>query len=244
MLQTLRAILIADPLIVLATVVMGAISWVASLRDRTGRLPHQVARLWARILLFVSGVQVRVEGLDRIQPDGGYVFAANHLSLMDTPLVIAYIPAQFRFLAKRSLFRVPFIGGHLKRAGHIRVDREDPRSAVKVMGVAAELIRKDGISILVFPEGSRSEDGKLQEFKEGAAYLAIKAGVPVVPVAISGTHAVLPPGSVLVRSGKATLRIGHPIPTGSLQLSDRALLTRRIREEVAALLPEADSVVR
>jgi len=185
-----------------------------------------------------------VEGLDRIQPDGGYVFAANHLSLMDTPLVIAYIPAQFRFLAKRSLFRVPFIGGHLKRAGHIRVDREDPRSAVKVMGVAAELIRKDGISILVFPEGSRSEDGKLQEFKEGAAYLAIKAGVPVVPVAISGTHAVLPPGSVLVRSGKATLRIGHPIPTGSLQLSDRALLTRRIREEVAALLPEADSVVR
>lgn len=234
--KTLRAIFVTAPLIVLATAVMGTISLFASLKDRTGRLPHKVARAWARVLLAVSGVKAVVEGVEQIVPEGSYVFASNHLSLMDTPLVIAYIPAQFRFLAKRSLYKVPFIGGHLRRAGHIPVDREDPRAAVKVMSAAAELIRREGISILVFPEGSRSEDGRLQEFKEGAAYLAIKAGAPVVPIGISGTLEILPTGSVIVRSGCARLRVGAPIPTGGMKLSDRALLTTRIREEVERLL--------
>ncbi len=234
--RTLRAIFVTAPLIILATAVMGTISLFASLMDRSGRLPHRVARVWARMLLAVSGVKATVEGVERIVPDGSYVFASNHLSLMDTPLVIAYIPAQFRFLAKRSLYKVPFIGGHLKRAGHIPVDREDPRAAVKVMSAAAELIRREGISILVFPEGSRSEDGQLQEFKEGAAYLAIKAGVPVVPIGISGTLEILPTGSVIVRSGAARLRVGAPIPTDDLKLSDRGALTARIREQVERLL--------
>jgi len=234
--KTLRAVFLTAPLIVLATAVMGTTSLLASLKDRTGRLPHRVARAWARMLLAISGVKAEIQGVEKLDAEVGYVFASNHLSLMDTPLVIAHIPAQFRFLAKRSLFKVPFIGGHLKRAGHISVDREDPRAALKVLSAAAELIRTQGVSVLVFPEGSRSEDGRLQEFKEGAAYIAIKAGAPVVPLGISGTLEILPTGSVIVRSGHARLRIGDPIPTAGMKLSDRTALTLRIREEVGRLL--------
>jgi len=234
--KAIRAIFVTAPLIVLATAVMGTASLLASLKDRTGRVPHRVARAWARMLLAISGVKTEIQGVEKLNAEAGYVFASNHLSLMDTPLVIAHIPAQFRFLAKRSLFKVPFIGGHLKRAGHISVDREDPRAALRVLSAAAELIRTQGVSVLVFPEGSRSEDGRLQEFKEGAAYIAIKAGAPVVPLGISGTLEILPTGSVIVRSGVARLRIGDPIPTAGLKLSDRAALMQRIREEVGRLL--------
>jgi 1-acyl-sn-glycerol-3-phosphate acyltransferase len=233
----LRTCFITDPLIVLCTAVMGTVSMVTSLLDRSGHTSHKVARLWARMLLFVSGVKVRVEGLEKIPMGQGLVFASNHLSLMDTPLVIANIPAQFRFLAKQSLFKVPFIGGHLKRAGHVSVPREDPRASIKVMSVAADLIQRNGISILVFPEGGRST-GKLQEFKEGGAYIAIKAQAPIVPMAISGTREVLPSGSINVRSGHAVLRVGEPIFTAGLKLSDRGQLTARLREEIARLLDE------
>jgi 1-acyl-sn-glycerol-3-phosphate acyltransferase len=229
-----RALLFTDPLIVAATSVMGTASLAASLIDRSGRKPHSVARAWARMLLRVSGVKVNVEGLEHIQPEASYVFASNHLSLIDTPLAIANIPVQFRFLAKKSLFRVPFIGGHLKRAGHVAVPREDPRGSLKAMTAAAELIRERGISVLIFPEGGRSE-GPLQPFKEGAAFIAIKARVPVVPMAIRGTREVLPSGSVDVRPGSVTLRIGEPIPTTDRKLSERAALTTEVFERVSKL---------
>jgi 1-acyl-sn-glycerol-3-phosphate acyltransferase len=233
--RLIRTCLITDPLIVLCTAVMGTVSMVVSFLDRSGRASHEVARIWARMLLFVSGVKVRVEGLENIPAGQGLVFASNHLSLMDTPLVVASIPAQFRFLAKQSLFKVPFIGGHLKRAGHVSVPREDPRASVKVMAVAADLIQRSGVSILVFPEGGRSM-GQLQEFKEGGAYIAIKAQAPIVPMAITGTLEILPSGSINLRSGRATLRIGEPISTAGLKLSDRGQLTARLREEIVKLL--------
>src|SRR5450759_557542 len=126
-------------------------------------------------------MQVEVEGLEKIVPCRGYVIASNHLSLMDTPLVLAHIPLQFRFLAKKGLFRIPFIGGHLRRAGHVAIPREDPRGSLKAMSEAARIIKERGVSVLVFPEGGRSV-GPMREFREGAAYIAIKAGVPVIPV--------------------------------------------------------------
>jgi 1-acyl-sn-glycerol-3-phosphate acyltransferase len=232
---SLRAILFTDPLIVLATIVMGTISLVTSIFDASGRAQHGVARLWARMLLAIPGVRVLVEGLERIKPDSSYVFAANHLSYMDTPLVIAHIPAQFRFLAKKSLFVVPFIGYHLKRAGHIPVPRGNARASLKTMTDAARIVRERGVSVLVFPEGGRSP-GTMEDFKEGAAYIAIKAGVPIVPVAIAGTREVLPMDSLLVRGGKVRLRIGEPIATDGLNIHDRARLTAEIRERVAELV--------
>ena len=225
------------PLIVLATAVMGTLSWLASLADSSGNLPHRIARAWSRILIWVSGLRVTVEGLERIDPNRSYVIASNHLSLMDTPLVLAYLPLQFRFLAKRSLFRVPFIGGHLKRAGHVAIPREDARGSLKAMAEAARMIQQRGVSALVFPEGGRSM-GRLQEFKEGAAYIAIKAGVPLVPVAIQGTLEALPMGSVTVRPGRVRMRIGEPIPTAGMRLSDRAALTAELRTRIERMLTE------
>lgn len=235
MFGSLRAVLFNDPLIVLATIVMGTISLVTSLFDASGRAQHGVARLWARMLLWIPGIRVRVEGLEHIKPDSSYVFAANHLSYMDTPLVIAHIPAQFRFLAKQSLFSVPFIGYHLKRAGHIPVPRGNARASLKTMTEAARIIRERGVSVLVFPEGGRSP-GPMEDFKEGAAYIAIKAGVPIVPVGIVGTREVLPMDSLLVKGRPVALRIGEPIPTSGLTIHDRAQLISLVRERVVELV--------
>lgn len=235
MLAKLRAWLVTAPLIILATVICGTASLVASVLDSSGRLPHRVARLWARILLVISGVRVRVEGLENIRPGGTYVFVSNHLSLMDTPVVLAHIPAEFRFLAKKSLYKVPFIGYHLRRAGHIPVEREDARASLRTLAQAARLISEKGVSVLVFPEGSRSR-GELGQFKEGAAYLAAKAGVPAVPLAITGTREILPTGSLTVRSGHATLRIGQPIATAGMTVRQYKELTALLRDRVAGLL--------
>lgn len=234
MLASLRAALITDPLIVLATILMGTVSLATSLFDASGRAQHGVARLWARMLLRIGGVRVRVEGLERIAPDSSYVFVSNHLSYMDTPLVIAHIPVQFRFLAKKGLFLVPFIGYHLKRAGHIPVPRGDARASLRTMAESARIVRDRGVSVLVFPEGGRSPRA-MREFKEGAAYIAIKAGVPVVPVGIVGTREILPMDSLLVRGGEARLRIGEPIPTAGLTIHDHRRLTQQLRERVLEL---------
>jgi 1-acyl-sn-glycerol-3-phosphate acyltransferase len=175
---------------------------------------------------------VSVEGLEHIDPAGSYIFAANHLSYMDTPVILANIPVQFRFLAKRGLFKIPLIGTHLRRAGHIPVPREDPRGAVKTMQTAAEIIQNKGISLLIFPEGGRSHDGQTRPFKEGGAYIAIRAGVPLIPLVLIGTREVLPFGAGIVKPGHVTLRILKPIPTAELNLKARGVLTDQIREMI------------
>ncbi len=234
--------LIRAALIVLSTIFWGSISLAVSFFDHDGRQQIAIARRWARSLLTVSGVRVTMEGIEKIRPDGSYVFASNHLSYMDTPAILANIPVQFRFLAKRGLFQIPLLGTHLARAGHIPVPRADPRAAIKTMNLAADTIRNRGISMLIFPEGGRSEDGNLQPFKEGAAYIAVKAGAPIVPVALIGTREVLPFGSARIRPGLVTVRIGEPIETCGLTMRDRGALVERIRGEIGEMLSR-DSVI-
>ncbi len=233
--KKLRGLLFADPCIVLATFVYGTISLILSFfdRHRNGIAQHRVAQAWARMLLRVSGVRVNVEGLEQIDPGASYVFISNHLSYMDTPVALAHIPVQFRFLAKRGLFQIPLLGTHLNRAGHIPVPREDPRGSVKVMQTAAEKIQQKQISLLIFPEGGRSHDGVLRPFKEGGPYIAIRAGVPVVPIVMLGTREVLPYGSGVVESGSVTLRILQPIETKKMSLKDRGRLTEKLRDLIS-----------
>ena len=231
--RRLRGLVLADPAIILATVFFGTISLIVSFFDKTGTLQNALARTWARLLLAASGVKVTVEGLEHIHPDGSYVFIGNHLSYMDTPVMLAHIPVQFRFLAKRGLFKIPLLGSHLSRAGHIPVPREDPRAAVKTMQIAADVVQRKRVSLLIFPEGGRSRDGKLRSFKEGGAYIGIRAGVPLVPVVLIGTRDVLPFGSGLVLSGDVTLRILKPIATSSLTLKDRGTVTEQLRSLIA-----------
>jgi 1-acyl-sn-glycerol-3-phosphate acyltransferase len=234
MFSAIRSFLFTDPLILLATAIMGTLSMIVSFFDSSGRTQHRVARIWARMLLALAGARVRVEGLDRIAPGASYVIVANHLSFMDIPAILAHIPGEIRFLAKKSLFTIPFIGTHLRRAGHLPVEREDIRASLKTMSEAAEIIRNRGISVLIFPEGGRSPH-EMREFKEGAAYIAIKASVPAVPVGLDGTRQVLPMGSIVVMPGDVVLRIGNPIPVDGMNAHKRHELTDELRRRVAEL---------
>jgi 1-acyl-sn-glycerol-3-phosphate acyltransferase len=233
----LRSLLFSTPLIALATIVMGLVSMVCAFFDRSGDSAHRVASTWARILLAVSFMRVRVEGLERLDPRANYVFVANHGSYMDIPAVMANLPYQFRFFAKKGLYQIPFLGWHLRWAGHLPVDRSNARASLRSMQEAAKLVATRRISMLLFPEGGRTKrELGLREFKEGAVYIAIKSGVPVVPMALVGLRALLPMGSGHLRAGRVTIRIGDPIPTAGLGLSERDVLTRRLHDEVSSML--------
>ncbi len=214
---------------------MGALSFGASFLDGSGRRQHSIARVWAKTLLAVSFIRVRVEGMEKLSPDGRYVFVGNHASYMDIPAILARLPYQFRFFAKKGLFRFPFLGAHLRRAGHIAVDRSSARASLKSMTAGARMIGERGVSVLLFPEGGRSPEG-LREFKEGAAYIAIKAGVPVVPIVLVGMRQLLPMGSIHIRSGKVRLLVGDPIPVDGLTVADRGDLTQRLHKEISGML--------
>ncbi|MGA7240641.1 MAG: lysophospholipid acyltransferase family protein [Bryobacteraceae bacterium] len=231
----LRSIFISAPIVAIATIVLGGVSLAASIFDRSGNALHNIARFWGRILLAAGFVRVRADGAGRLDPHASYVFVANHGSYMDIPAVLAALPHQFRFFAKKGLFKIPFLGFHLKHAGHLPVDRTNARNSLKSMAEGARIVRERGISVLLFPEGGRSVEG-LRGFKEGAAYIAIKAGVPVVPIAIIGMRELLPQGSLHLRSGKVKVRVGEPISTAGMTIKDRDELTERLRREVASLL--------
>jgi 1-acyl-sn-glycerol-3-phosphate acyltransferase len=223
------------PLIILSTACFGVVSFVISLYDRTPPRQLRVARAWARSLLRITGVKVTVEGLDRIRPGGNYVFVSNHVSYMDIPVVLGNIPEEFLFLAKAGLFKIPMLGTHLKTAGHVLVPLEDPRSSIKTLQHTAALLR-DGRSTLVFPEGGRSETGVLREFKDGAAFLAIRAQIPVVPLAMIGMHGILRMHSLTFHRGHVTLRIGEPISTEGRTTHQRAELTSAVRQKIVEML--------
>jgi 1-acyl-sn-glycerol-3-phosphate acyltransferase len=231
----LRSIFISTPLILLSTIVMGTLSLVAALFDGSGNTQHRLARGWARTLLAFGFIRIHTEGLENLDPKQTYVFVANHASYMDIPAILSELPFQFRFFAKKDLYRIPFLGTHLKRAGHLPVDRSNARNSLRSMTEGARIIAERRISVLLFPEGGRAPHG-LREFKEGAAYIAIKAGVPAVPMALIGMRALLPMGSLHLRSGRVALRIGRPIPTTGLKPSDREQLTQQLYTEISRLL--------
>ncbi len=229
-----RSVLWMCPLIGVATVVMGTISLLSSAFDATGALQHKVAVSWARMLLRICLVQVDVIGAGRLDPAAHYVFCSNHFSLIDTPLMFGSMPRPFRILARHGLWKIPFLGWHLDRAGHMPVNRENPREAVKNIAEAAKKIRT-GYSILLFPEGGRTRGDRMRPFKPGAAHIAIKADVPIVPMAIVGTRTILPPGSSHLHPGRAELRIGDPIPTTGMANRDGKELIRRVQQEVGRI---------
>ncbi|HAX43638.1 MAG TPA: 1-acyl-sn-glycerol-3-phosphate acyltransferase [Solibacterales bacterium] len=231
----LIALFIRDPLIIVATALMGTINLLASHWDKDGSLQLRIARKWARMLLGIAGARVTVTGLEHIDPARSYVVSPNHVSYMDTPVLLGHLPVNFRFLAKKGLFDIPFIGGHLTKAGHIAVPLDDPRAALKVLSSAGHAMKERGLSVLVFPEGGRSEDGNLQPFKDGAAYLAIKGAVPILPIALIGLREILPMHSHHMRPGKVTMRIGPPLETEGLPISARVELTERLAAQIRAL---------
>jgi 1-acyl-sn-glycerol-3-phosphate acyltransferase len=233
----LRAVLFSIPAIAIFTILMATISITCSLWDRAGHAQHRIARFWSRVLMALGFVRCSAFGTEKLDPNRSYVLVSNHASYMDTPVIVSSLPLQFRFFAKKGLFSVPFLGWHLTRAGHIPVIRGDARASLKTMSEGARLMRERGISLLLFPEGGRAPSG-MRLFKEGAAYMAIKAGVPVVPIGLIRTRDVLPMHTLVIRPGTVELHVGDPIPTDGMKLQDRGRLNELLQERVAALAGE------
>ncbi|VAW39348.1 Acyl-CoA:1-acyl-sn-glycerol-3-phosphate acyltransferase [hydrothermal vent metagenome] len=192
-------------------------------------------RMWARITCRIAGVRVQIEGLENIEADQTYIFAANHASQFDIFTLQGYFPHDFRWIAKKELFRIPIFGTAMQRTGFIAMDRTHGRAALKSLNKAAEQIA-GGTSVIIFPEGTRSRDGRLHPFKAGAIMLAIKAGVPVVPIGINGTYEILPKGRLLADSGEVVIRVGTPIPTADFTAHDKQELARQLHDRVEKLL--------
>jgi 1-acyl-sn-glycerol-3-phosphate acyltransferase len=222
------------PMVYLYTGAMGTLSLLSSLSDREGRIQHWFARTWARMILKTVMIRVRVEGLGHVSPAQTAIYAANHLSALDIPVLYAWLPVQFRIMAKKELFRYPFLGWHLKRSGQIPIDAGDARASLRSLTHASESLRH-GTPLVVFPEGGRSATGHLQEFMGGAAYVAIRAQAPIVPIAIVGTNEVLPMNSFHLLPGVVELIIGEPIPTTGLRVRDMDRLTMQVRRAIAEM---------
>jgi len=232
----LRTWLYTAPWAAFCIVVFGCHSLVESLFGAPASRLHRVAAWWSRLFISGSGVKVEVSGAENVPRNGGMVLVSNHLSTMDIPLLTAHLPVPFRFLAKTSLFRTPFIGWHLHRAGHIRVVRESKTAAVRAVEKARELVER-GAAVLVFAEGSRSVEG-LQRFKAGAAHIAIRAGAPVIPIALIGTDQLMPKKTLRYYPATVGLRIGLPIATSGLERRDNGALTETLQSRIAELISE------
>ena len=233
-LSLLRSLLIFDPLIYLYTVELGTVSLSCSLFDRSGRVQHAIARFWSWLILKTIFCPVVISGLERIDAAKGHVYAINHLSALDIPVVYAHLPTQFRIMAKKELFRYPFMGWHLRRSGQIAVDQQNPRNAIRSLGAAIETLR-GGMPLVVFPEGGRSATGQIQPFLSGGFYAAIKAGVDVVPMALVGTYEILRMNTFHIRPGRIQLIAGHPISTAGYPARDMDALASRVQQVVEDL---------
>jgi 1-acyl-sn-glycerol-3-phosphate acyltransferase len=235
--QFLVSSLYIAPVIFGWTAIMGVISLIYSLLGASEDRLHRFAQFWSHMMLRFVFIRTEVSGLENLDPNQNYVFVANHASYFDTPVILAGLPYQIRFFAKLGLFGIPLMGTHLARAGHFPVDFDNVRASLKSMTQGAKAIVDKHVSVVIFPEGGRSLE-HLEEFKEGAAYIAIKAGVPVVPIAILGTRAILKMHTKVARPGLAKMIIGRPIDTSHLKIQDRDQLTATLRNQIAEMLGE------
>jgi 1-acyl-sn-glycerol-3-phosphate acyltransferase len=234
-----RTVFFLIPAITVYTIVLGAISVASSLVDRRGYTAHRCARAWSRLILNTTGVRVRVEGLDRVTAGTTYIFVSNHQSIYDIPVLFASLPFQLRIIAKESLARFPVLGWHLRRGGHLFVDRQHPdREGILKRWRA---LVSEGLSLIIFAEGTRSWDGRVARFKAGSFLLAMEAGLPVVPVAVIGTRAVMPKGRLRTEPGEVTLVVHDAIQPRALAaptIQDAKALADQVHAIVASAVDQ------
>ena len=223
----------------ISTTVLGLIAIVAALLSRRPEIVFRLGRLWARLHLRVMGVHPEYAGLQHAAGRQPRIFLANHLSTLDIWVIAPALPDTTRFVAKRSLFWIPVLGQAMATAGFIPIDRKDRVRALRSLARAVETVRR-GASMILFPEGTRSRGGKLAPFKKGAFHLALEAGVPIVPVAISGTGRVVKPRSIVVSPGPVRVTFAPPIDTASLRTEDLDAIMARVRAEIAMRLDPSE----
>jgi 1-acyl-sn-glycerol-3-phosphate acyltransferase len=236
-----RSIFVLDPLIYLYTIVFATLSLLSSFFDTRGTAQHWFARTWSRMILGTSMSPVELIGMDRLEPSVPYLYAVNHLSAFDIPTLYAKIPGQFRIIAKKELFAYPFLGWHLRRSGQLPIDQQNPAASVRSVKRAIDTL-KSGMPLVIFPEGGRSPNGQLQPFMTGAFYIAVKAQVEVVPLAIVGTYEILPMNTFHIRPGQIKLVAGDPISTKDYGVRDMAALTERVKTAIEDIYYEHASV--
>ena len=223
---------------------LGTLSILSTFVDSRGHAAHWCARAWAWLILATTGVDVQVEGLERVKPGETYIFIANHQSIYDIPVIFASLPFQLRIIAKESLGHFPFLGWHLIRAGHLLVDRRNPdRSGI--LNRWRRLV-SDRLSLIIFPEGTRSVDGRVGRFKAGSLLLALEAGLAIVPLSVSGTRHVMKKGRLMTRPGHVRLRVHDPVITSRIEsptADDARDLAARIEDIVRAGIDESHSTV-
>ena len=228
-----RTVFFLIPAISVYTIVLGTLSILSTFVDRRGHAAHWCARAWSRLILTTTGVEVQVSGLDRVKRGETYVFVSNHQSIYDIPVIFASLPFQLRIIAKESLGRFPFLGWHLRRAGHLLVDRRKPDRA-GILNRWRRLVN-DHLSLIIFPEGTRSEDGRVGRFRGGSFLLALEAGLTIVPVSISGSRHVMKKGRLMTCPGHVTLIVHEPIPTPKIEapaIADARALAARVEAVV------------
>jgi 1-acyl-sn-glycerol-3-phosphate acyltransferase len=213
---------------VLATIVFGSTTILFSFFSKTGNAPHKVAQLWGRSILFFSGVKVMVKGAENLNPVRSYIYMSNHQSNFDIPVLLGCLPVQFRWLAKAELFRIPIFGRGMQGCGYISIDRSNRKSAFKSLAQAARTIR-EGTSVLIFPEGTRTRDGHIKSFKKGGFVLAADAGVPIVPIIIRGTYAIMPRTRWQIQPGPVVMEIHRPIETAEFTRKTKDDLMEHVR---------------
>lgn len=236
-----RTNLIQTPLFVLITAAFGSLSLLVSVVDKKGNAQHRIARVWARGCILASGSKLTVIGAEKLRRHPVAVYASNHTSYMDTPVIFAALPFQFRILARKALWPIPFIGWYLNRSGQMPIDTGNPRATLSSLGAGARALRS-GMALFVFPEGGRTSDGQLKPFLSGAAYLAIRAQVPLVPIALRGVYELLPIHTHHLYPGELTVRVGEPIETAGMTVRQTEELTARLRCAIQELLNQPEQV--
>ncbi len=230
--------------LVLSSLILGLSAIMILFVTKKPNWGHFHARLWGLIQLKTAGVKVKVIGREKIDTKNAYVYMANHQSWFDIFVLLAYIPGQFRWLAKEELFRIPVVGKAMEVIGYIPIDRSNRSKAFESLARAAEQIKK-GTSVMIFPEGTRSKDGVLQPFKKGGFILAIQSQQPIIPISISGSYKILPKGKWLVKSGFIKVTIHDHIPTAGLELKDRNKLVEKVRAAILqGLSPDEQGLQR
>jgi len=223
--------------VVLATIVMATVVIIVALFSRNGNAPHLVARAWARSILFVSGIHVHVNGLENLNVDGSCILMPNHQSNFDIPVLLGCLPIQFRWLAKAELFKIPIFGRGMRGCGYISIDRSNRKSAFQSLAEAAAKIR-NGVSVLIFPEGTRSRDGRILPFKKGGFVLSVDAGVPIVPIVIFNTWSIMPKDRLRIRTQSVRMDILAPIPTTGYTRTTKDDLMDSVRNTICNAFEE------
>jgi 1-acyl-sn-glycerol-3-phosphate acyltransferase len=213
---------------ILVTAVISTSVIICSFFSRTGNGPHLLARFWANSILWVARAKITVSGAEKLDPDRSSMYMANHQSNADIPLLLGRLPVQFRWLAKAELFKIPIFGRAMRGVGYISIDRSNRKSAFESLERAAQTIR-NGTSVLIFPEGTRSRDGHMLPFKKGGFVLSVDSGVPIVPIIIRGTREIIPKGHFMIRPAPITMQILDPVETSGYTRKTKDALLAHIR---------------